>query len=177
MKLAQINEAMSHQITGGSEYQWECFPDARFLDYESEHAHVSILYSTVDQIVYQADASIKREVWPDDKRFDKPYRWTNPIFKDAYINESKERNIDPDQAWDDVKWIELETDEDFLEKAKAMFEGDYWDTRIVVPVDLDDDTILKLSMEAHKRDITLNKMVEIVLQEAINYHRVNETLG
>jgi hypothetical protein len=177
MKLAQINEAMSHQITGGSEYQWQCFPDARFLDYESEHAHVSILYSTVDQIVYQADASIKREVWPDDKRFDKPYRWTNPIFKDAYINESKERNIDPDQAWDDVKWIELETDEDFLEKAKAMFEGDYWDTRIVVPVDLDDDTILKLSMEAHKRDITLNKMVEIVLQEAIDHHRVNETLG
>ena len=177
MKLAQINEAMSHQITGGSEYQWQCFPDARFLDYESEHAHVSILYSTVDQIVYQADASIKREVWPDDKRFDKPYRWTNPIFKDAYINESKERNIDPDQAWDDVKWIELETDEDFLEKAKAMFNGDYWDTRIVVPVDLDDATILKLSMEAHKRDITLNKMVEIVLQEAINHHRVNETLG
>jgi hypothetical protein len=177
MKLAQINEAMNHQITGGSEYQWQCFPDARFLDYESEHAHVSILYSTVDQIVYQADASIKREVWPDDKRFDKPYRWTNPIFKDAYINEAKERGVDPDQAWDDTKWIELETDEDFLEKAKAMFEGDYWDTRIVVPVDLDDDTILKLSMEAHKRDITLNKMVEIVLQEAINHHRVNETLG
>ena len=177
MKLAQINEAMNHQITGGSEYQWQCFPDARFLDYESEHAHVSILYSTVDQIVYQADASIKREVWPDDKRFDKPYRWTNPIFKDAYINEAKERNVDPDQAWDDTKWIELETDEDFLEKAKAMFEGDYWDTRIIVPVDLDDDTILKLAMEAHKRDITLNKMVEIVLQEAINHHRVNETLG
>ena len=177
MKLAQINEAMNHQITGGSEYQWQCFPDARFLDYESEHAHVSILYSTVDQFVYQADASIKREVWPDDKRFDKPYRWTNPIFKDAYINEAKERNVDPDQAWDDTKWIELETDEDFLEKAKAMFEGDYWDTRIIVPVDLDDDTILKLSMEAHKRDITLNKMVEIVLQEAINHHRVNETLG
>ena len=177
MKLAQINEAMSHQITGGSEYQWQCFPDARFLDYESEYAHVSILYSTVDQIVYQADASIKREVWSDDNRYDKPYRWTNPMFKDAYINESKERNIDPNQAWDDVKWIELETDEDFLEKAKAMFEGDYWDTRIVVPVDLDDDTILKLAMEAHKRDITLNKMVEIVLQEAINHHRVNETLG
>ena len=177
MKLAQINEAMSHQITGGSEYQWQCFPDARFLDYESEYAHVSILYSTVDQIVYQADASIKREVWSDDNRYDKPYRWTNPMFKDAYINESKERNIDPNQAWDDVKWIELETDEDFLEKAKAMFEGDYWDTRIQIPVDLDDDTILKLSMEAHKRDITLNKMVELVLQEAIDSHRVNEALA
>ena len=176
MKLNQINEALSHQITGGSDYHWNCFPDARYLDYESEYAHVSILYSTIDQTVYQADTSIKRDVWPNDERFDKPYRWTNPAFKDDYLNEAKERNVDPNQAWDEVKWIELETDEDFLEKAKAMFEGNYWDTRIQIPVDLDNDTILKLSMEAHKRDITLNKMIEIILQDMIEHHRVNGML-
>jgi predicted HicB family RNase H-like nuclease len=176
MKLSQVNEAMDHQITGGSDYHWNCFPDARFLDYESEYAHVSVLYSTVDQTVYQADASIKRGVWPDDERFDKPYRWTNPTFNDAYLSESKERGIEPNQAWDDVKWILLETDEDFLEKSKAMFTGNYWDTRIQVPVDLDDSIILTLALEAHKRDITLNKMVEIVLQEAITKYNVNGTL-
>jgi hypothetical protein len=174
MKLSQINEAMSHRITGGSEYQWQCFPDARFLDYESEYAHVTILYSTVDQVVYQADASLKRDAWPNDDRYDKPYRWTNHIFKDDYLAEAKERNVDPNQAWDDVKWIDLEADEDFLEKAKAMFNGDYWDTRIQVPLDLDDDLILKLAMEAHSRDITLNKMVEIVLREAITHHKTLE---
>jgi hypothetical protein len=57
-----------------------------------------------------------------------------------------------------------------------MFNGDEWDSRIQVPLDLDNDLLLQLAMEAHKRDITLNKMVEIVLQEAID-HRVNETLG
>ena len=163
MHLSKINEAMNHQITGGSEYHWNCFPDARFLDYESAYAHVSILYSTVDQTVYQADASIKSGVWPDE-------------FKDAYLNEAKERNVKPNQAWDDVEWIELETDEDFLEKSKAMFNGDYWDTRIQVPIDLDNDTILQLAMEAHKRDITLNNMIEIILQEVVDKHRVNGTL-
>jgi hypothetical protein len=168
MKLAQINEALNHQITGGSEYGWHCFPDARFLDYESEYAHVSILYSTTDQTVYQADTSIKRDMWSKDE---KPYRWTNPLFKDAYLNEAKERNIDPDQAWDDVKWVELEVAEDFLEKAQAMFNGDEWDSRIQVPLDLDNDLLLQLAMEAHKRDITLNKMVEIILQQAIDHHK------
>jgi hypothetical protein len=176
MKLAQVNEAMDHRITSGSDYHWNCFPDARFLDYESEYAHVSILYSTVDQTVYQADASIKHGVWPNDDRYDKPYRWTNPTFKDAYISESKERGVDSNQAWDDVKWIELETDEDWLEKSKSMFNGDYWDTRIQIPINLEDDVMLKLCMEAHKRDITLNKMVEIVLQEVIDKHNVNKTL-
>ena len=176
MKLSQINEAMGHRITGGSEYGWQCFPDARFLDYESDYAHVSILYSTTDQTVYQAEASIKREAWPKDERYDKPYRWLNPEHKDAFITESKNRNIDTDIAWDDVKWIELETDEDFLEKAKSMFSGNYWDTRIQIPINLDDDVIMHLAMDAHKRDITLNKMIEIVLQEMIDRHRVNEAL-
>jgi hypothetical protein len=177
MKLSQINEAMSHRITGGSEYQWQCFPDARFLDYESDYAHVTILCSTVDQTVYQADASLKREAWPNDDRYDKPYRWTNPMFKDDYLKEAKKRKVDPNQAWDDVKWIDLETDEDFLEKAKAMFNGQEYDTRVKIEFDLDDDTILKLSMEAHNRDITLNKMIEIILQEVIDRHRVNGTLA
>lgn len=175
MHLSQVNQAFDHKITSGSEHQWNCFPDARFLDYESEYAHVTVLYSTVDQVIYQADASLKRDAWPNDDQYDKPYRWTNPIFKDVYLNEAKERKIDPNQAWDDVKWIDLETGEDFLEKAKAMFNGDYWDTRVQMEVDLDDDLILHLAKEAHKRDITLNKMIEVILQEVIDRHRVNGT--
>jgi hypothetical protein len=176
MQLSQVNQAFNHKITSGSEYQWNCFPDARFLDYESDFAHISVLYSTSDQKIYQADASLKREAWPNDDRYDKPYRWTNPLYKDAYLSEAKERNIDPDQAWDDTKWIDLDVEDDWLEKAKAMFNGDYWDTRVQLEVDLDDDLILHLAKEAHKRDITLNKMIEVILQEMIDRNRVNESL-
>ena len=174
MKLSQINEAMSHRITSGSEYNWQCFPDARFLDYESDFAHVSILYSTVDQTVYQAEISVKREAWDEDK---KPYRWINPEYKNAFYKESKKRKVDPDQAWDDVKFIDLEMEEDFLEKATAIFNGEEFDTRVKVEFDLDDRSILQLATEAHKRDITLNKMIEIILQEVIDRHRVNGTLA
>jgi hypothetical protein len=169
MKLAQVNEALDHKITSGSEYQWNCYgPDARYLDYESDYASVSVIYDTTNQVVYQAEVSVKGDAWSEDSR---PYRWLYPYTKDAFINESKDRKVDPDQAWDDVKWIDLETEEDFLEKAVAMFNGDEWDTRVQVPLDLDDNLLMHLAMEAHKRDITLNKMVEIVLQEAIDRHK------
>jgi hypothetical protein len=173
MKLSQINEAMNHRITSGSEYNWQCFPNARFLDYESDFAHVSVLYSTTDQTVYQAEVSVKREAWDEDK---KPYRWLNPDYKDSLYKESEKRQVDTDIAWDDVKWIDLEMEEDFLEKATAIFNGEECDTRVQFPIDIDDELILKLSMEAHKRDITLNKMIEIILQEVIDNHRVNGTL-
>lgn len=173
MKLSEVNQALDHKITGGSDYGWACYPDARYLDYESNFAHTSVLYSTVTQEIYQAEVSVKREAWSEDK---KPYRWINPEHKDSYYKEAKKRKVDPDQAWDDVKWVDLEIKEDFLEKAVALFNGKECDTRIQIPIDLDDDVILKLAMEAHKRDITLNNMVEIVLQEVIDKYRVNGTL-
>ena len=173
MKLNEVNEALDHKITSGSEYQWNCYPDARYLDYESDFAHVSVLYSTTDQTVYQAEVSVKREAWDEDK---KPYRWLNPDYKDAFYKESEKRQVDIDIAWDDVKWIDLEMAEDFLEKATAIFSGEEFDTRVKVEFDLDERSILKLATEAHKRDITLNKMIEIILQEVIDNHRVNGTV-
>lgn len=173
MHLSKVNEAMDHKITSGSEHGWSCWDDARYLDYESDFAHVSVVYSTKTQIIYQAEVSVKPERWAHDMR---PYRWLNPLTKDAYVAESSKRGVNPNQAWDDVMWLDLETSEDFLEKATAIFNGDDFDTRIQVPVDLEDDLILQLAMEAHKRDITLNKMVELVLQEAIDHHKVNGTV-
>lgn len=164
MHLKEVNEALDHRITGGSEYLWNCYPGARHLDYESDYAYVTILFNNLTQEVYEADVSIKKEAWEKDAA---PYRWYNPEYKDAYIKEAKEKNIDPDQAWDDVKWVVLETAEDFLEKASLIFNGEEWDTRVQVPLDLDDGLLLKLAMEAHKRDITLNQMVEEILRNMI----------
>ncbi len=171
MHLSQINEITDHRITSGSEYQWQCYPDARYLDYESDYAHLSVLYSTVDQTVYCAEVSVKTEAWEKDK---KPYRWLNPDHKDAYHIESKKRKVDPDQAWDDVKWVDLEVEEDFFEKAEAMFNGEEFDNRVQVPLDLDDDLMMQLFMEAHKRDITLNQLVEEILKKVIAESELNE---
>ena len=177
MHLSQVNEITDHKITEGSEYGWNCYPNARFLNYESEFAYVSVLYSTETQEIYEADVSIKVDNWFDEDKNMRPYRWLNPEFKDVMIAEAKKRKVKWRKAWDDVKWIDLEVEADFLEKAKAIFNGEDFDTRVQMEVDLDDDIILKLSIEAHKRDITLNKMVEIILQEVIDKHGVNETLG
>jgi len=170
MHLSQINELTNHRITEGSEYGWSCYPDARYLSYESEFAYVSVLYSTETQEIYEADVSVKVDNWFDEDKEMRPYRWLNPKFKDAMISEAKTRKVKWRKAWDDVKWIDLEVEEDFLEKAKAIFNGETYDKRVQVPIELEDDVMLQLCMEAHKHDITLNKMVEKVLLEVIKTH-------
>jgi hypothetical protein len=167
MHLSLINEITNHKITEGSEYGWQCYPDARMLDYESEFAYVSVIYSTESQEIYEANVSIKTDAWDEDMR---PYRWLNPEFKDAMIAEAKERNVKWKKAWDKVKWIDLEVEEDFLAKAEAIFNGKAFDARIQVPVELDNDTLLKLFTMAHKRDITLNQLITELLQKVIDEH-------
>jgi hypothetical protein len=161
MHLSEINEALNHRITGGSEYNWQCYGlNARYLDYESDHAHVSVLFDSKTQVVYEASINDK-----DNKVT--PYRWLNPEYKDKYYTESTNKGIDHKIAWDDTNWCDLEVDDDWLEKAHAIFNGQSFDNRVTVPFDLDDDTMLQLCMEAHKRDITLNKMIEQILEMAI----------
>lgn len=166
MHLSQINEAFEHRIVGGSEYQWNCYgPNARYLDYHSEYAHGSVIFDTETQMVYEAIIDAKED---GDDNLPGPYRWLNPDTKQKYLDECKERNIEPNSAWDDVNWIDLEVEEDFLTKANAIFNNRPFDRRVTVPLDLDDWTILQLALEAHKRDVTLNKMVEIILQGVID---------
>jgi hypothetical protein len=137
------------------------------MEYESDYAHVTVIFSTANQEVYEAEVSVKRDAWSEDMR---PYRWLNPDSKDFMIAEAEQRNIDWQQAWDDVKWIDLDVEEDFFEKCIAIFNGQGFDKRVQVPIDLDNDTLLKLFTEAHKRDITLNQLITEILQKMIDEH-------
>lgn len=169
MYVYDLNEAFDHKISGGDNYLWNCWENARFLEYRSDYAYVSAVFNTETQEVYEVNVSVDTDTWDPDIR---PYRWLNPEYKQAYLDEAESRNIDPEQAWDDIKWYDLETPEDFLEKATAIFNGDdTFDKRVELPIDLEDDLLLKVALMAHERDITMNKMFEIILQKAIDLHK------
>jgi hypothetical protein len=91
----------------------------------------------------------------------------NPQYKQQYVDEAQSRSVDPEQAWDNTGWTDLEVAEDWLEKASAMFKGDDWDTRIQVPIELDDSELLELMMMAHRADKTFNQFVTGILEQQI----------
>lgn len=161
MNLLEAIESFEGKISGGSEYCWKCYgSNARYLDFESEHAHASLIFDSVNQTVYVAEMNDK-----DDKF---AYRWQNPEFKEQFLGECAERGVDPKKAWDEKNWTDLETTDDFLNKANRIIRGESFDTRIQVPLDLDKEELFRLMTMAHERDITMNKMVEVILQQEID---------
>lgn len=89
-------------------------------------------------------------------------------FKNNRAYRMKDSTLDVgNQAWDDVDYIDLETDDDFIEKALAIKSGKEYDTRIKVPVEFTDEELLRYMKIAHDLDITFNELMERSLREAI----------
>ena len=89
-----------------------------------------------------------------------------------YANKRAYRLKDPaivldTEAWDIVDFVDLESDDDFIQKALAIKAGETYDTRVSLPLDLEDDLLFELMKKAHERDITLNQMIELILVEQL----------
>ncbi|NCQ51612.1 hypothetical protein GW796_06905 [archaeon] len=103
------------------------------------------------------------------------YRWINPSIKDAYLKETEILFGDESQyAWDDVKYTDLDVEDDILTKLEAIFKKLPFDPDVLFPLDLDDETFIRLSKMAHERNITLNMMVVEILSKIIATHKLED---
>jgi hypothetical protein len=162
--LKEWMEIADYRITEGSEYGWQCYgSNAYCLDsWNGEHNGYSftIIFDNKDQTVYEVQAH--------DYLHNRAYRMINPEFAKKIKKEAKRRGVNKDEAWDDLKYVDLEVDDDFIQKCLAIRKSEEYDTRVQVPLDLDDDLLFDLMKMAHERDITLNQMVEVVLRQVID---------
>jgi hypothetical protein len=97
----------------------------------------------------------------------------NPDYVKKYNKESKNRGELGNQAWDDVDYVDLEVDDDFMQKVLAIKAGEDYDTRVLVPVDFSDEELLKYMKAAHERDMTFNEFVTQAITEAIRVHEAD----
>jgi hypothetical protein len=148
--IKDFMEVVDYRITEGSQYMWKCYgSDAYRLDsWNGDHdGHsVSIVFDTKTQEFY--------EVSVYDYKNQRAYRLINPNYKFAHDDEASSRGVDLNQAWDDVNYTDLDIAEDFLEKAEAIVNGQPYDERVMIELDLPENLMLKLYELAHKQDYT-----------------------
>lgn len=161
-------ELINYRITEGSTFGWQCYGgNAYSLDsWNGDHDGHSftIIFDTKDQTVYEVQAH--------DFLHQRAYRMVNPDFQKKMRKEAKRRDVDKDTAWelDDgtpLEYIDLEVDDDFIQKCLSIRTGEDYDTRVSMPVDFSDAELLQYMKMAHERDMTFNAFVEEALRHAI----------
>ena len=166
--LKQWMETVNYRITEGDAWTSEAFGHSAHCLSAWNGVHgkggwsLNIVFDTETQLVYQVEAC--------DYTNNRAYRMINPDYKDAVAKEA-EGNEYLNQAWDDVDFTDLEVDEDWLEKATAIVDGENYDERVKVPIDFSDEELLKYMKLAHERDMTFNAFVEEALRAAIEEHQ------
>ena len=155
--LKEWMEIADYRVTEGSDYHVNIPGLYSLSAWNGEHDGWSFFVAfdpLDDQRVYVAEAC--------DYRNDRAYRLRDPEIKLDKV------------AWDAVNFVELEADDDFIQKCLAIRSGEDYDTRVTVPVDFTDEELLRFMKMAHERDITFNQLVAQALQMAIDEYRLRD---
>jgi hypothetical protein len=156
--LKEWLEVTNHRITEGNEYYGFGVVAHSLTAWNGDQDGYSLelIFDPKTQVVFQVHAC--------DYKHQRAYRLTNP---DA----PEERLMT--EAWDGVNWVDLESDDDWIQKALAIVAGEDYDTRVSVLIDLTDEELFVLMKLAHKQDITLNQMVINILYQFLNKETSN----
>jgi hypothetical protein len=158
-------ELVDYKITEGSEYGWGCYgPNAYTLDsWNGVHGNggysFSIVFSTKSQKVYEVSVC--------DYTNDRAYRMIAKNKQAKHSDEALARDVNLNEAWDDVDYVDLDVVDDFIQKCLAIRAGEPYDTRVQMQVDFSDEELLQYMKLAHERDMTFNEFVEEALRDAI----------
>lgn len=167
--LKEFMEVIDYRITEGDDYTWPCFGnDAKpysLSAWNGDHDGWSfnIVFDTGTQEVYMVEAC--------DYKHQRAYRLMNPDWVEDYQDYAKAHNPEyANQAWDSVDFIDLEEDDDWIQKALSIKAGEDYDTRVSVPLELSDEDMLTYMKAAHERDMTFNQFVEEAIKQAVKDH-------
>lgn len=163
--LKKWMEIVNYRITEGSDYFWgrertKAYSLDSWNSDQDGHSF-TIIFDTNTQEVFEVQAH--------DYSRNRAYRLINP----AYSHSSEEEgHQDSDKiAWDEVEYVDLEEDDDWIEKAIAIQAGKDYDTRVQLSLNFTDEEALKYMRLAHEQDMTFNDWVNKVLSEQLNSPR------
>jgi hypothetical protein len=149
--LKEWMEVANYRITEGGDYF--AYGGAYALTSwsgDQDGYSIEIIFSPRTQEVYEVQAC--------DYKHNRAYRLVHGDYRDEKLVE---------EAWEEVKWVDLESDDDWFQKALSIVAGEDYDTRVTIPINLPEAELMVLFKAAHDADMTFNDFVEKILREKL----------
>lgn len=134
MKLLDVIMAAGGRVSGGDPYMWQCFGnDAQFMEFRDTDGNgcSHCVFDTKTYEVYEIHCEVPLTT-NEAESPEQVFHWINPLFQKAYLNECEMRNINPDIAWDDVRYTPVTDEETILQYVKDIGETYYGDLPLIM---------------------------------------------
>lgn len=175
LTMEEWMELVDYQITEGDSYGWACFGSNSYQlsswngRQDDGGYNFNVVFSTKSKTVY--------EIGVCDYTNDRAYRMIHPDYVKKYEKEANNLGVNLNVAWDDVEFIDLDVDDDFIQKALAIKAGKDYDSRVSVPIEFTDAEFATYARMAHEMDLTLNRFIEQTLRRALNLRKETGVLS
>jgi len=165
MKIGEYLKLIGYRIGDCSDFGWECFgPNTKFIESNmiNDNYYTNCIYNPASEEIFHITFT--------DCITHKMYEWIHPDYIQKYDDEFKQNNIFSEDTSNDDDDIRVEIIEDIVEKVQCVMDGKEYDPRILVPVDLDEDTIQELTAIAAERGISIDKLIEDALIKSMEVY-------
>lgn len=168
-------ECIDYSPTFIEKFGWACYGEDAYISeywnnkHEGEGVSIEAVFNIRTHDVY--------EIKIYDGIHNREYQWITPALRQARLDEYAARDINPFEGIDGGKVIELEVEEDVLEKMKGAFLEQDYDTKIMISLNLEHDLEKKLREMAEARGITLDQLVEDAIKQEIEMRKREQNVG
>lgn len=102
-----------------------------------------------------------------DYRNNRAYVILDRDWKQAYINESERVGVKWDDAFEGVKFVELETDDDFMKKAQAIVAGKPYSKKVDTVFSINAGLKSAIQQKANAAGSTVDLYIENIIKDAL----------
>lgn len=169
MKLDLVLSKIEYNVGEVSEFLWKSLGDCRiwaFNNIDNEEVGTFVVNKFGDVLALEVYHT------RDDEET-VCYRWIQENHREEYLKEDLENSFGFNED-EKTKFIDLDEEEDCLEKLKAIVNLEDFDSRISVVIDIDDSDFIQISKMAHNADITFNQQVNLILASFVDEANIKQ---
>ena len=169
MKLDLVLSKIEYNVGEVSEFLWKSLGDCRiwaFNNINNEEVGTFVVNKFGDVLNLEIFHTLDDEATVC-------YRWIQENHREEYLKEDLENSFGFNED-EKTKFIDLDEEEDCLEKLKAIVNLEDFDSRISVVIDIDDSDFIQISKMAHNADITFNQQVNLILASFVDEANIKQ---
>jgi hypothetical protein len=172
MFVQDFLKLVNYRVTEGQNFGWDCYGKYAysFTSEISEGGHdiaISCIFDLTTSVVYEFEVYLSGE----DER---AYRWISESHIDAYHQEALKRGVSAEEAYEGMKFNNVDTSHEIYEIAETFCKGRIYEPNVEFTLNLPESMLDKLCELAWENSMTVDELIPSLVETYREHTKTQE---